>query len=158
VRLTPRGTRGSSVFQKAPWQMAILSAVNVAFYRLMGRRIRIQGRPLLLLTTVGAKTGQRRQTPLGWFDDDPPRKDAWLIVASAGGAPAHPGWYVNLARKPNDASIEVDGQHIAVAPQSLQGTERERAWSRIVALAPAYGKYAVTTDREIPVVRLTRRP
>ena len=138
--------------------MAILSAVNVAFYRLVGRRMRIQSRPLLLLTTVGAKTGQPRQAPLAWFEDDPPRSDAWLIVASAGGAPAHPGWYVNLARRPNDASIEVDGQHIAVEPQSLQGTERERAWSRIVALAPGYGKYEVTTDREIPVVRLTRRP
>ena len=139
--------------------MAILSAVNVAFYRLISRRMRIQSRPLLLLTTVGAKTGQPRQAPLAWFEDDPPRSDAWLILASAGrDTPAHPGWYVNLSRRPNDASIEVDGQHIAVEPQSLQGTERERAWSRIVALAPGYGKYEVTTDREIPVVRLTRRP
>ena len=54
VLLTPRGTRGSKVFQRSPWQMAILSAVNVAFYRLIGRRIGMQGRPLLLL------------------DDDPP--------------------------------------------------------------------------------------
>ena len=47
---------------------------------------------------------------------------------------------------------------IAVEPQSLHGPERERAWARIVALAPGYGQYAITTDREIPVVRLTRRP
>lgn len=138
--------------------MAIFSAINVGFFRLVGRRLRIQGRPLLLLRTVGAKTGKRRQTPLAWFEDDPARTDAWLIVASAGGAAAHPGWYVNLARRPNDASIDVDGQHIAVSPQSLEGPERERAWARIVSLAPGYGPYALTTDREIPVVRLTRRP
>ncbi len=140
-----------------PWLKPIFMAVNRGFYRLIGRRIRIQGRPLLLLTTIGAKTGQRRESPLAWFEDDPPRPDAWLIVASAGGAASHPGWYVNLARRPDDASIEVAGRHIAVTPQSLDGEERKRAWARIVALAPGYGAYEVTTDREIPVVRLTRR-
>lgn len=120
--------------------------------------MRIQGRPLLLLMTVGAKTGKRRQIPLARFDDDPARTDVWLVVASAAGAAAHPGWYVNLAHRPEDASIDVDGRHIAVEPESLHGPERERAWARIVALAPGYGQYAVTTDREIPVVRLKRRP
>lgn len=158
VRLTPRGTRGSRFFTMPRWLRPIFSAVNVGFYRLVGRRIRIQSRPLLLLTTVGAKTGKPRQAPLAWFEDDPPRSDAWLVVASAGGAAEHPGWYVNLARRPQGASIEVDGRQIAVTPQSLEGDERGRAWARIVALAPGYGAYEVTTDREIPVVRLTRRP
>ena len=138
--------------------MAMLTAANIAFYRLIGRRILWLGRPLLLLNTVGAKTGKRRLTPLTWFDDDPPRSDAWLIVASAGGAPDHPGWYVNLARRPNDVSIDVGDQQIAVIPESIHGPERERAWARIVALVPSYGQYAVSTDREIPVVRLVRRP
>jgi deazaflavin-dependent oxidoreductase (nitroreductase family) len=157
VRLTPRGTRGSRAFEMPPWLKAIFTAVNLGFYRVLGRRMRVQGRPLLLLTTVGARTGKRRQTPLGWFEDDPPRTDAWLVVASAAGSASHPAWYINLARRPDDASIDVDGRHVAVSPQSLEGEERERAWARIVALAPGYGQYAVTTDREIPVVRLTRR-
>ena len=157
VRVTPRGTRGSRFFNMPTWLKAIFMTVNRGFYRLFGRRMRIQGRPLLLLTTVGAKTGKRRQTPLGWFDDDPPRTDAWLVVASAAGAASHPAWYLNLARHPDDAAIDVGGQHVAVVPQSLHGAERERAWTRIVALAPGYGQYAVTTDREIPIVRLTRR-
>lgn len=157
VRVTPRGTRGSRFSRMPPWLKAIFTAVNIVFYRLFGRRMRVQGRPLLLLTTTGAKTGKRRQTPLGWFEDDPPRTDAWLVVASAAGAASHPAWYINLARRPDDASIDVDGRHVAVTPQSLEGEERERAWARIVALAPGYGQYAVTTDREIPVVRLTRR-
>jgi deazaflavin-dependent oxidoreductase (nitroreductase family) len=158
VRVTPRGTRGSRFFNMPPLLKSIFTAVNLGMYRLMGRRMRIQGRPLLLLTTIGAKTGKRRQTPLGWFDDEPPRKDAWLVVASAAGAAEHPGWYLNLARRPDDAAIDVGDQHIAVDPQSLKGAERERAWARIVALAPGYGQYAITTDREIPIVRLTRRP
>lgn len=157
VRVTPRGTRGSRFFNMPPLLKAVFTAVNLGMYRLMGRRMRIQGRPLLLLMTLGAKTGKPRQVPLAWFEDDPPRSDAWLVVASAAGAAEHPGWYVNLARRPDDASIEVGGRHVAVTPQSLEGEERGRAWARIVALAPGYGQYAVTTDREIPVVRLTRR-
>ncbi|MEP6695229.1 MAG: nitroreductase family deazaflavin-dependent oxidoreductase [Chloroflexota bacterium] len=142
----------------APWLTSLMSAGNVAFFRLAGQRMRIQGRPLLLLTTRGAKTGKRRQTTLGWFPDEPARPDTWLIVASALGAATHPGWYVNLARRPDDASIDVGGQHVAVEPRSLHGPERDRAWTRIVALAPGYGKYTEQTDREIPVVRLTRKP
>lgn len=157
VRVTPRGTRGSRLFDLPRPIRSVFMTVNIALYRLFGRRMRVQGRPLLLLTTIGAKTGKRRQTPLGWFDDDPPRADTWLIVASAVGAASHPGWYINLARRPDDASIDVDGQQVRVSPHSLEGEERERAWARIVALAPGYGQYAVTTDREIPVVRLTKR-
>ena len=145
------------MFDQPPWLMRIMAAANVAFFRLMGRRARVQGRPLLLLTTVGAKSGKRRQATLGWFDDDPPSPDRWLIVASKGGSATHPGWYVNLARRPKETKIEADGKTIAVDPQSLEGAERERAWARIVAQAPGYGKYAVTTDREIPIVRLVRR-
>jgi deazaflavin-dependent oxidoreductase (nitroreductase family) len=145
------------MFDQPQWLTRIMAAGNVAFFRLMGRRARIQGRPLLLLSTVGAKSGTRRQETLGFFADEPARDDAWLIVASKGGSATHPGWYVNLARRPNDVSIEVDGNKIAVAPESLHGPERARAWGRVVALAPGYGKYAVTTDREIPIVRLTRK-
>jgi deazaflavin-dependent oxidoreductase (nitroreductase family) len=140
-----------------PWVLAIFSRLNVGFFRLFGRRMRVQGRPLLLLTTFGAKTGKRRQVTLGWFPDDPDSPDAWLVVASAAGAATHPAWYVNLARRPEDASIDVDGRSVAVEPRSLDGAERDRAWARVVALAPGYGKYAEQTDREIPIVRLTQR-
>src|SRR5215210_3700259 len=157
VRLTPRGTKGSKFFDMPRGLKGIFAAINKGFYRLIGRRIKIQGRPLLLLSTVGAKTGKRRQAPLAWFEDDPPRDGTWLVVASKGGSATHPGWYVNLARRPKDTTIEVNGETIAVEPESLSGAERERAWARIVALSPGYGAYSVTTDREIPVVRLKRR-
>ena len=119
--------------------------------------MRVQGRPLLLLTTIGAKTGRRRETTLGWFPDDERGGDSRLIVASNAGAAAHPAWYLNLARRPEGAAIEVDGRRLAVNAESLHGSERDRAWERIVALAPGYGKYERQTDREIPVVRLTPR-
>ena len=158
VRLTPRGTRGTKFFSSIPaWLLPIFRAGNVGFYRLIGHRIRTPGRELLLLTTTGARTGKRRQSTLGWFADEQGRPDSWLIVASAGGSAAHPAWYVNLARHPRDALIDVGGREVAVEATSLDGAERERAWARIVSVAPGYGKYAVQTDREIPIVRLTPR-
>ena len=155
VRLTPKGTRGKGFPKMAPWALAIFHFMNVGMFRLLGRRMRIQGRPLLLLTTTGAKTGRVRQTTLGWFPDEEGRSESRLIVASNAGAASHPAWYVNLARRPDGAAIEVDGRRFAVTADSLDGLERERTWKQIVALAPGYGKYERDTDREIPVVRLT---
>ena len=155
VRLTPRGTRGLGFPKVAPWLRAIFNFMQIAMFRLSGGRMRVQGRPLLLLTTTGAKTGHRRETTLGWFPDEERGDDSRLIAASNAGAAAHPSWYVNLARRPDGAAIEVDGRKFAVSAESLDGAERDRAWKRIVALAPGYGKYEQQTDREIPVVRLT---
>ena len=157
VRLTPKGTRGTGFPKMAPWALAIFHFMNVGMFRLFGRRMRIQGRPLLLLTTTGAKTGNVRETTLGWFPDDEGGSDSRLIVASNAGAASHPNWYVNLARRPDGAAVEVDGRRFGVKAESLEGPERDRAWKRIVALAPGYGKYEQDTDREIPVVRLTPR-
>ena len=138
------------------WLLAVFRAMNLVSFRLFGRRMRIQGRPLLLLTTIGAKTGRRRQTTLAYFPDEERTSESWLIVASAAGSAAHPSWYVNLARDPR-AWIEVDGGERAVRAESLHAEERERAWRRVVALAPGYGPYAEKTDREIPIVRLVPR-
>jgi len=135
--------------------LAVFHFMQIAMFRVSGGRMRVQGRPLLLLTTTGAKTSRRRETTLGWFPDDERGGESRLIVASAAGAASHPSWYVNLARRPDGAAIEVDGRKFAVNAESLDGAERDRAWKRIVALAPGYGKYEQQTDREIPVVRLT---
>jgi len=157
VRLTPKGTRGTGFPKMPPLVLAFFNFMQIGMFRLFGRRMRVQGRPLLLLTTTGAKTGKARQTTLGWFPDEEGASDSRLIVASNAGAISHPSWYVNLAHRPDGAAIEVDGRRFAVNADSLQGPERDRAWQRIVALAPGYGKYEQDTDREIPVVRLTPR-
>jgi deazaflavin-dependent oxidoreductase (nitroreductase family) len=154
VRLTPSGTRGSGFGNIPRWLVPIYKTMNRVMFAVAGRRMRIQGRPLLQLETIGAKSGERRFTNLGSFDDES-RADAWLVVASAAGAARHPAWYFNLARRPDDAWATIAGKRFAVRAESLSGHERTRAWGRIVSLAPGYGKYEVDTDREIPIVRLT---
>jgi deazaflavin-dependent oxidoreductase (nitroreductase family) len=149
VEITPSGTRGQKMprlgFKIANW-------LAVPIYKLLGKRFP-NGLPLLLLTTIGAKSGEVRRTTLCYL---PGRDDReWLIIASIGGAANHPAWFFNLAKNPDRAWIEVDGQRVQVLPESLKGAERAEAWRRIVAAAPGYGEYQEKTDREIPVVRLT---
>jgi deazaflavin-dependent oxidoreductase (nitroreductase family) len=116
---------------------------------------RLRGRPLLDLTTRGAKSGQLRTVPLRRLPDGP---DAWLVVASFGGAAQHPAWYFNMAKNPDQVWITIGGRRVRVIPESLKGAERATAWQRIVAEAPGYGTYQEQTDREIPVVRLRAAP
>jgi deazaflavin-dependent oxidoreductase (nitroreductase family) len=130
----------------------IFAQVNVGFYRLFGHRMRVQGAQQLLLSTVGAKSGKLRKTPLGWF---PNGDNAWLVAATAAGSARHPAWYFNLARNPDKVWIEVGKRTLRVRPASLKGAGRVAAWQRIVAQAPGYGAYQQKTDREIPIVRLT---
>jgi deazaflavin-dependent oxidoreductase (nitroreductase family) len=152
VDLTPRGTRGRGFPKLARVLFRLFGGLQVPLFRRMGRRMRVQGRPLLLLTTIGAKTGLERTTTLGHFPD---AKGGWLVVASNAGSASHPSWCVNLAKHPDRAWVELEGRRFPVRAKSLRGAEREAAWSLVTSLAPGYGAYQETTDREIPVVRLT---
>jgi len=124
----------------------------------MAGRIRRSGKMMgfsaLVLTTVGAKTGAERTTPVGWF---PGNDGSWLIVASAAGAARNPAWYHNLKAHPDQASIEVDGQTVPVTAEQLHGTERDDAWQKITEAAPRFAQYQTKTDRQLPVIRLTKR-
>jgi deazaflavin-dependent oxidoreductase (nitroreductase family) len=147
--LTPSGTRGASVPRRF---LKVVNRPVVALMRLFrGRRLRIAGQPLLLLTTTGWKSGHSHTVPLLWFPDGPQR---WLVVASYGGSATHPAWYLNLMKRPQTAWAEVEGRRWPVAAEVLAGAEREAAWARIVAAAPVYQGYREKTDREIPVLRL----
>ncbi len=108
---------------------------------------------LLYLTTVGAKSGQKRQSTVARFADG---DDAWLVVASAGGAAHHPAWYHNIAAHPDQVWIEFGGKQIRVTPTQLDGDERAQAWQRITQSQSRYLGYEQKTDRAIPVIRLTR--
>lgn len=147
VEITPNGTRGGR-FPGGPLVKAMLG-LNAALYRLVGGR-GMSG--MLLLTTVGARTGRERTAPVAWFPDG---EDAWLVVASAGGAATHPAWYRNLAANPDQVWIQVGSRRLKVRARSLSGDERDERWRRIVAKAPNFGNYERKTDRQIPVVRLT---
>lgn len=115
---------------------------------------KFMGMEVLILNTVGRRSGQPRETPVAWFPDG---EDARLIVASGGGS-QHPDWYVNLMAHPDRASIELPGHDaVPVTPHRLDGADRDRAWQLITAAQPRYGKYQSKSDREYPVVRLTVR-
>lgn len=127
--------------------------------RLMASRIRRQkAEPgqvnSLVLNTVGAKSGARRQTPVVGF---PGTGDSWLIVASAAGATGNPAWYYNLAAHPDQVQVEQSGRTVAVVADQLGGADREQAWQQIVAASPRFAGYQEKTDRELPVIRLTPR-
>jgi len=146
----PGGTRGARI----PPSNAVTRALNrvaMSWHRRSGDKF--QGQDLLYLTTIGAKTGQKRHTTVARFPDG---EDAWLVVASAAGSAHHPGWYHNIAAHPDQVWIEFGGQQLHVTPTQLDGDARAQAWQRITQLQPRYGGYERKTDRAIPVIRLSR--
>ena len=154
VTLSPGGTRGVSIPGFAKPLMAVGMGLSHLAFRVLGDRMKIQGRPLLELTTIGARSGKRRRVLLAWFED-PTHPRAYLVVGSNGGAASNPGWCHNLARNPDQAWAKISGVETRVTPDSLHGEERADAWERIVTLAPGYVRYTEKTDREIPIIRLT---
>ena len=155
VEMTPNGTYGVT---RSPGTLvnSVLKRFDglfVGLYRLLGGRgMRALGAPLLLLTTVGARSGKARVTPVAWFPDG---SDSWLVVASAAGAARHPAYYGNMARKPDQVWIEVGRRRLKVQPASLSGARRDEAWRRIVSQSAGCQAYQDKTDRQIPVIRLT---
>src|SRR4051794_16519023 len=116
------------------------------------------GAPLMLLTTTGAKSGNRRTIPIVYTRDG----DRYIIIASKGGAPTNPDWYHNLVAHP-EATIEVGTDRFEADATIPAGDERERLFRAQAALMPNFAEYEQMTTRVIPVVALTpqgcpRRP
>lgn len=158
IQVPPRGTRGG----KGPGPIlsrlfAPIMNMQISRYRRTRgpEQPRVMGFPALLLTTVGARTGTRRTVIVGGFPDG---DDAWLVVASNGGAATHPAWFLNIARHPDQIWIQVGERNFRVAGETLRGADREEALRRISTIASRYAGYQRKTDREIPIVRLTSAP
>jgi deazaflavin-dependent oxidoreductase (nitroreductase family) len=148
---TPAGTRGKSM----PGVNSPVSRwVNNLMIRLARGRSngRFMGMDTLVLTTTGAKSGQRRETLLASFPDG---DNAWLICAAFGGNAKNPAWYHNIAAHPDQVEIQVHGRKVKVTPSQLTGEERAAAWQRITTDVPRFNGYATNTDRELPIIRLT---
>jgi len=111
-----------------------------------------RGTTILLLNTRGRTSGHERTNPLIHRTDG----ERFVIVASKGGAPANPAWFENLMASP-DTTIEVRSETIPVHAHVAGGEERERLWSLMTEVWPAYDDYQGKTEREIPVVILERR-
>ncbi|MGH7877541.1 MAG: nitroreductase/quinone reductase family protein [Candidatus Dormibacteraceae bacterium] len=148
--LPPAGTHGKGM--PGGGAVKLMLAVNRFVYRLL--RGRGLGK-MILLTTVGAKTGRLRTNPLASFTEF---GEGWLVVASAGGDRNHPRWLLNAVAQPDQVWVESRGRRVRVRASVLQAPERDQRWEQIVAEAPNFGEYQRSTDRQIPVVRLTRLP
>lgn len=108
------------------------------------------GATALLLTTTGNKSGKQRTLPLIYGQDG----QDYLVVASKGGAPKHPAWYLNLLKQP-EAEIQVKEKKFKVRAHTAGPEERARLWKIMTDVWPNYDQYTQRTDRMIPVVILT---
>ena len=148
VEKLPGGTRGSRPMPG--WAGKIMMPLMMRVHRRQGDRF--QGQDLLYLTTVGAKSGERRTNPVARFDDG---NGGWVVVASAGGTASNPGWYHNIVAHPDQVQAEVSGRTHKVTVEQLEGAAREHAWATVVSVSPRFGGYTEKTDRVLPVLRLT---
>lgn len=110
-----------------------------------------RGTPNLLLTTRGRKSGQLRRTALIYGED----KGRYLLVASNGGSPTHPLWYLNLVADPN-VELQVGAETFKAVARTATGRERARLWKIMAGVFPRYELYKEKAGREIPVVVLER--
>ena len=113
----------------------------------------IGGRPMLLLRTVGRKTGTPRTSALLYVPDG----DSYVVIASKGGSPTHPGWFHNLTANP-DVEIQVGRERIPVHARIAEGAEHTRLWDKANEVNKGqYAEYQSRTERPIPVVVLDPR-
>lgn len=110
-----------------------------------------RGYPTLLLTTIGRKSGKETTTPLIYGEHD----GRYLVVASRGGAPAHPQWYLNLATNPS-VRVQVEADRFSASARTAGSDEKPALWKLMAAIYPPYDEYQARTEREIPVVVLER--
>src|SRR5260370_9154477 len=156
IEIPPRGTRGT----KMPFEGALMKIAK-PFADMQVSRYRratdatapmMMGFPTVLLTTVGARSGSERTHVLGGFADG---DEAWLVMASKGGAPTHPAWFINLAKSPDKICRQVANRMLRLVAKLLKGKERGGALARIAAVAPPYRVYQKRTERESPRIPLT---
>jgi deazaflavin-dependent oxidoreductase (nitroreductase family) len=130
------------------WNATIIEEFRTNEGRVGGR---FEGRGLLLLHTVGRKSGVERVNPLAYHPDG----DRFVIIASKGGAPTNPDWYYNLLANPR-VTVELGTETFEVDAVELTGEERDLLWKQIVETMPGFGAYQKNTARIIPLVALTR--
>ena len=153
----PKGTYG----RKQPTNRGIEGLITRYLVR-QARKPRTpgarNGASVLALTTIGARTGLERTSPVGYGVDG----DGWIITASAGGAKNHPAWYYNLAAHPDRAVIEIGGERIPVTATQYEPDAAEAMFAALLETSSRMARrtllgYRASTDRTIPLIRLSRR-
>jgi len=120
-------------------------------FRANGGVVTGRGRTVLLLHTIGAKSGKEHLTPVAHTKDG----DRYVIIASKGGAPKHPDWYHNIVAHPN-VTVEVGTEKFEAEATVQSEPERTRLYNQMAAVMPGFAEYQKKTSRTIPVVVLTR--
>lgn len=139
-------------YEPSPWRFA---ADQVALYEATGGAEggTLEGKPVVILTTRGRRSGKVRKTPLMRVEHN----GTYAVIASLAGAPKNPVWYLNLIASP--AVTLQDGANVyEMTAREVHGDERERWWALAVEAWPAYDDYQAKTDRRIPVVVLEPTP
>jgi deazaflavin-dependent oxidoreductase (nitroreductase family) len=121
----------------------------IAQFRAAGRRL--GDRPMMLLTTIGRRTGLHRTTPMMFMPE--PDGARLLVMASNAGAPRHPDWYLNVVADPT-VTVEVDGRSYETIAAVTEGAERDRLFAAVVAQYPFFADHQAKVQRAIPVIAL----
>ncbi|MDH4147886.1 MAG: nitroreductase family deazaflavin-dependent oxidoreductase [Acidimicrobiia bacterium] len=132
--------------EPSDWNAKIIDEFRAKEGRVGGQ---FEGAPLLLLHTVGARSGKERINPMMYQAVG----DAYAVFASKGGAPSNPDWYHNLVAHP-DATVEVGTRTVPVRARIAAGAERDAIWATQKERYPGFGDYEASTTRQIPVVIL----
>ena len=137
-----------------PLLLKFISITHEFLYRASGGRLgaNLMGRPMLLLITKGRKTGRERTAPLQYMPD----ADDFVVIASYGGNPSHPEWYLNLKATPG-VKVQVGRSRYRMRADTATGEERARIWNAAVDFYPGYAKYQEEVERTIPVVVLRKQ-
>ena len=135
-----------------PPDLALIGEEHIRRYRETGGEVGYlwNGAPALLLTTRGRRTGEPRTSALIFGRDG----DDYLVVASMGGAPRHPQWYLNISADPH-AEVQVRAEHVRVVGRTASVAEKPRRWQIMAGIWPNYDVYQTRTERDIPVVVLS---
>ncbi len=151
---TSSGTYGRPYPRRAARWQSVLTTTHTLAYRLSGGRLgtTLLGMPMLLLTTVGRRTGRLRTAPLLYLPVD----GVFVLVASNGGARVSPTWWFNLQANP-EALVQIGPARGLARATTATPDERRRYWPLLLQLYPPYARYQARTDREIPLVLLHPR-
>ena len=131
--------------------MKVIGIAHTSLYKVSGGRLarNMRGSEVVLLTTTGRKSGKRRTSPLFGLADG----DNWTLIASQGGHPEHPNWYLNLRDNP-EVELQVGSKTMRMRAETAVGGERDRLWSKMGLMYDGYNDYQKLTRRVIPVVVL----
>jgi F420H(2)-dependent quinone reductase len=147
------GKRSTERDLSVPARLALKlgSGAHAGVYRATGGKLfgRMGKSPILLLNTVGRKTGRKRTSPLLYVMDG----EDFVIIASKGGAATHPAWYLNLRANPQ-ATVEIGDREVHVEAEVADPEEKARLWQKMVEMYPTYDDYQRKTEREIPLLLL----